>query len=89
MTQSSIAALRRPQSASSRRCRADRDFIVRGWNFDSDQLFELMPGVPCLRCFDEEQIRAGTAAFQDRAVMPQVSICSARSASRIRRSLPS
>jgi hypothetical protein len=32
-----------------------------------------LPGVsPCLCCFDEERMRAGIAAFQDRAVVPQV-----------------
>ena len=50
----------------------DWDFILWGWNFDSYLLFDLPGGVsPCLCCFDEEQMRAAVAPFQDQAVTPQ------------------
>jgi glycosyl transferase family 25 len=50
----------------------DWDFILWGWNFDSYLLFDLLPGVsPCLCCFDEEQMRAAVAGFQDQTVTPQ------------------
>jgi len=48
------------------------DFILWGWNFDSWLLFDLLAGVsPCLCCFDEEQMRAAVAGFQEQTVTPQ------------------
>ena len=51
----------------------DWDIVLWGWNFDSYLLFELLPGVSnCLAAFDQEQMRAGLAAFQTAPVSPHL-----------------
>jgi glycosyl transferase, family 25 len=50
----------------------DWDIIFWGFNFDMFLCFDMLPGVsPCVATFDQEQMRAGTGAFQKQTINPQ------------------
>ena len=50
----------------------DWDLIYWGFNFDMFLCFDMNPGVsPCVATFDQDQMRAGTAAFQKQSIKPQ------------------
>ena len=50
----------------------DWDIIFWGFNFDMFLCFDMLPGVsPCVATFNQEQMRAGTDAFQKRDIVPQ------------------
>jgi len=49
----------------------DWDFVLWGWNFDSDLLMDVLPGVsPCLVACDQEQMRIGVVRFQKQSLSP-------------------
>jgi glycosyl transferase, family 25 len=46
------------------------DIILWGWNFDSILLFSLVDGVPCLGTFDQKELRASSATWQQSMIAP-------------------
>jgi glycosyl transferase, family 25 len=50
----------------------DWDIIHWGFNFDMFLCFDMIPGVsPCVATFNQDQMRAGAAAFQKQAISPK------------------
>jgi GR25 family glycosyltransferase involved in LPS biosynthesis len=50
----------------------DWDSIAWGWNFDAQITMDFLPGVSlCIVACDQEQMRAGAAAFQQQVLSPQ------------------
>lgn len=50
----------------------DWDIIFWGFNFDMFLCFDMLPGVsPCVATFNQDQMRAGTAVFQQQAITPR------------------
>lgn len=50
----------------------DWDFILWGWNFDAELMFDMLPGVSAALCrFDQNRMRQETRKFQEQAVAPK------------------
>lgn len=47
------------------------DILLWGWNFDSILLFDILPGIPCLGNFDQQQLRSSLAAYQASNIDPR------------------
>jgi len=48
----------------------DWDILLWGWNLDSILLFDMLPGMPCLGNFDQQQLRSSIAAYQQSPIRP-------------------
>jgi GR25 family glycosyltransferase involved in LPS biosynthesis len=50
----------------------DWDFILWGWNFDAELMFDMLPGVSAALCrFDQNRMRQEVRRFQEQAFAPK------------------